>query len=633
MKAVRILVLGCVLLSGLSFPGEAAVKTLEIPLTLEYPLVRSLLINHLFSDPGQKAIVVDEEGGCRHIQLWAPETMADGSLLKITCRIKVRAGVRIIGLCFDPVEWQGYIEVWQRVHLEPGSWRLHFQTVESNLLGEDRQPATVAGFVWKLVKSHVHAYLDQFAVNLEPPVQDLGIQLPLLFRPEMEQKVKAWLSTLRSGPVEVNDLAMKVPLAMDVEVPKAQIEEEKAPRPLAQADLDAFTRYWEAWDSYLVHQILALSRRPLSPDEKWELLAVLLDMRYGFLEALQNRYPKRDLVREQFLETWRRLTPILRKHLTAGATPSLLYYLAFFTANDALTYLDHLGPSLGLDISIRGMRRMARLISREDVFPALEYSYTPNQELRRTLGWGPLSDQGGPAFDGLEMDLKEPDKPQRSNNQNSFFLKSWFVRPAYAATRQSRMSELIKWLPPRGKIWQYFQRVKDLTEQSASTLLDNEGLEPSFREPFRNLVLATAWQESCWRQFVRAGDKIRCLRSYNQTSVGLMQINERVWRGIYSRQKLRWDIAYNAKAGCEILKKYLMRYGLNKMDAQQPEELDLLIKSVYAMYNGGPKQFQRYMERSQRNKLFLSDVLFAQKLAWVEGGVFEKALKCLGGEP
>jgi soluble lytic murein transglycosylase-like protein len=145
--------------------------------------------------------------------------------------------------------------------------------------------------------------------------------------------------------------------------------------------------------------------------------------------------------------------------------------------------------------------------------------------------------------------------------------------------------------------------------------------------------LATAWQESCWRQFVRAGDKIRCLRSYNQTSVGLMQINERVWRGIYSRQKLRWDIAYNAKAGCEILKKYLMRYGLNKMDAQQPEELDLLIKSVYAMYNGGPKQFQRYMERSQRNKLFLSDVLFAQKLAWVEGGVFEKALKCLGGEP
>lgn len=63
---------------------------------------------------------------------------------------------------------------------------------------------------------------------------------------------------------------------------------------------------------------------------------------------------------------------------------------------------------------------------------------------------------------------------------------------------------------------------------------------------------------------------ITFLSSYNRTSAGTMQINERVWRGIYGEVSLRWDIRYHALAGCEILHRYLTKYALTRVPS--PEE-------------------------------------------------------------
>ena len=70
-------------------------------------------------------------------------------------------------------------------------------------------------------------------------------------------------------------------------------------------------------------------------------------------------------------------------------------------------------------------------------------------------------------------------------------------------------------------------------------------------DTYRRLVPATAWQESCWRQFIRRGGKLVAIRS-RVGSVGIMQVNERVWRGVYDRKGLVGDIAYNTRAGAEI---------------------------------------------------------------------------------
>ena len=122
--------------------------------------------------------------------------------------------------------------------------------------------------------------------------------------------------------------------------------------------------------------------------------------------------------------------------------------------------------------------------------------------------------------------------------------------------------------------------------------------------------------------------KLTYLLSYNNSSVGLMQVNERVWRGIYDTQRLRWDIHYNASAGCEIVDLYLQKYALRKYGPGILKKTDTLAQLVYAMYNGGPSQYDKFLKRSNANELYDSDRLFAQKYDWVKNRDWEQVGKC-----
>ena len=148
---------------------------------------------------------------------------------------------------------------------------------------------------------------------------------------------------------------------------------------------------------------------------------------------------------------------------------------------------------------------------------------------------------------------------------------------------------------------------------------------------FHQLIQAMAWQESCFRQFVVKDKKLTYLLSYNQSSVGLMQINERVWRGMFNRESLRWDIDYNARAGCRITALYLQKYALRDKKLSQKIDNKTMARLVYAMYNGGPSQYGKFLDRLKRNKLYQSDELFWEKYQWVSSGDVGKVSKCLVG--
>ena len=110
-----------------------------------------------------------------------------------------------------------------------------------------------------------------------------------------------------------------------------------------------------------------------------------------------------------------------------------------------------------------------------------------------------------------------------------------------------------------------------------------------------------------------------------------MQINERVWRGIYDVEKLRWDISYNAKVGSEVLERYLRRYALRKMDPENPLDENTLARVMYAMYNGGPGQLKKFLKRHKKKGFYLSDKLFWEKYLWSKEQQWVKLNKCLIG--
>ncbi|MBV5267467.1 MAG: hypothetical protein JZU67_02940, partial [Burkholderiaceae bacterium] len=135
---------------------------------------------------------------------------------------------------------------------------------------------------------------------------------------------------------------------------------------------------------------------------------------------------------------------------------------------------------------------------------------------------------------------------------------------------------------------------------------------------------------SCFRQFLEKKGKITYMLSYNNSSVGMMQVNERVWRGLYDLKHLRWNIRYNARAGCEILEQYFTRYALSKKQAGQLDS-DTLACALYAMYSGGPGDFQKFLQRIAGGKRLLTDNLFQEKYSWVKKDQWNHITKCLGG--
>jgi hypothetical protein len=269
--------------------------------------------------------------------------------------------------------------------------------------------------------------------------------------------------------------------------------------------------------------------------------------------------------------------------------------------------LDRLGPAIGLEISADGLRRLARLINAKTTGDPLRYDQAVDPALQRLffLPVAPASEQ-----------------------PSAFRFNLWPVSSSWAAASTGRLD---LWAPRKEQLGEYLPLVASLLNKTVDEELKKAKLEPQVARLFRQLVLATAWQESCWRQFVVIKDKVQPLSSHSG-DVGLMQINEKVWRGFYDIQKLRWDVAYNSRAGAGVLLNYLVMYALKNAENKRPGGLDNLARASYSAYNGGPSQISRYRNPGAASTHKKVDAAFWKKYQQVKVGNELKVAQCLDGD-
>ncbi len=335
------------------------------------------------------------------------------------------------------------------------------------------------------------------------------------------------------------------------------------------------------------------------------LLDALIESRYRLRDALsEGPDAETDTVREWFLNSWQALAPTVRRIGLEQSGQEHLLLLGVITAGDALEALDRLGPSVGLDISADGVRRLARMINEGAGEELLEYTTGVDPALRELLE---SSLQAAP--------------PSAWRLEFSFF-------PQAIAADTNRLN---RWAPKRADLPEYLPSVAALLQASTDEAADRRGLNKEYRELFRRIVFTTAWQESCWRHYVVSDDqKLVPLRS-GTGDVGLMQVNERVWRGFYDQQQLRWDIDYNSGAGAEVLVDYLMKYALRKGEHRQPGGVTNLARATYSAYNGGPSQVARYRSAKASAYGKKVDAAFWDKYQQVAAGNELAVSTCLGG--
>jgi hypothetical protein len=310
-----------------------------------------------------------------------------------------------------------------------------------------------------------------------------------------------------------------------------------------------------------------------------------------------------------------------------------LRQLAFFTATDALAIVEKLGPAIGIELTPQGLRRLSSLLGEEGKEAGLEYSYELDPRIRELLGLGPPLPESGPSFDAEEFESPE-ESEEESLPPNESLWNGYLLRLASAGDRAPPIPpEVREWIPPQSKegLPQYLSKVHQILQNATEETLSKNQNFSKYNSLYRVLVLATAWQESCWRQLEKKRDKVTYLLSYNRTSVGLMQINERVWRGLYQLDKLRWDIRYNALAGAEILNLYMKEYAVIRMEAQGLTDETILARAVYAMYNAGPDELQKFLKRYRSNSPHDIDRLFKEKYELAQKGDFERIALCLIG--
>ncbi|MFT5700350.1 MAG: hypothetical protein ACI8ZB_003224 [Desulforhopalus sp.] len=607
----------------LFFSTLSLAQVVTIPLTLDEHILTSLLVDSAFTGKGRSTEVVGREGDCLFVKLENPKYRIEKNLLKLEMALTVHGGTEIGGRCLFPLQWEGYLVLWQNPIFVGDEFALSFKIEDSQLLNQNREPAGIAGVVWDLVKPNIYEYLERVKIDLAPPVSHLQAFLGPLFKKEAQTTTSAMLDSLHRGKVYVADQKMTVELVAEVDETYQPVADVVPLTPQERAEIITL---WERWDSLLVHLISMMAHGVLDSQERQLLMDSLLESRYAFSAALEKTELDGDLVRVQFLEVWKSLGPLFRRQLYSQSSGNSLGFLAFFTAGDALALFDAMGPTFGIELSQEGLLYLAEMLSGEST--PLPYLLELDEGLREFFDLKP-QEKGGSYME----EMKEIDLPEDETVEPLSFLFDLLISPVYAegTTKIPGYPEIIKWKVPADPYPDYVDRVRDVLTRAVDTILDGEDIPPSLKGIFAEMIPAMAWQESCFRQFVVKKKKLTYLLSYNGSSVGVMQINERIWRGLYDRNRLRWDIDYNAVAGCEILALYLNRYVLRDASWAKGDKPRLLARLLYSMYNGGPGQYKKFLQREKSGKHYKSDQLFAEKLNWTMKKKWEKIRLCLVG--
>ncbi len=632
---IKILFLLPVLVFFSPLQAQASTETVSLPLSIEYQLLKSIVIKVAYTDQGQSAILLNENDGCQKITISEPSIREEGKQILFETKVHVVAGTYMLNNCVLPIEWEGYLALVQKPVVD-SKWNLTFDTIDSTLYDKHHRSSEISGIVWDLVKTQVYEYLEGITINLAPPVFELKSVLVELFPFDQQAHVQRMLASMRPGKIDPTSVALQIGIL--TEVVETNKEEKDIKREQISTDeLELFIDTWEAWDSFLVYMLTFFLKEPLSEADRQIFLDTLLETRYRFVTDLLDGMVERDFVREQFISAWKKLSPIFRSQLGDNPSKSIFGYLSFFTAADALSALDKISPTIGIEISRNGLIRLAGLLS-EDKSLTLDYRPGVNSELRRVLGFGAPLKKMGPVTNSEELEIGEEETDLIEDNDSSFtkLIMSFVSRSAWAKADKPAVTfkDIIPWVFAKKNFEPYVDRIKALLEEASDDALNDSKIEERYHDLYRRIVLSTAWQESCFRQFRVRKKKVTYLLSYNRTSVGLMQVNERVWRGMYDRQHLRWDIQYNVAAGCEILNIYIKKYALDrikKMKIEMTLDDDTFARIVYAMYNGGPGQFEKILRRNKEGTFYSSDKLYFEKYSWVKNRQWENIRKCLIG--
>jgi len=619
------LCMGILLSAGFAWSSTATAAVLEVPIALDYRILEEGLKQQVFTGPLTTAEVFSDEQHCNSLVLSDPRVSgADSGQIRVLVSATSTNGTFLGGQCLIAQKWEGLIETFQVPHTDAASATVTFEIVDTTILSKEGKPEPIPELLELWINQNVQSHLDAVSLDLLPALEgvqevlDSTIDPSVLKGGDAGAAVGSTLSNLRL--VEVRPTADALVAELAVDVPDAPPDWQlPAQSVLSDEELAQWDADWQAWDAFATWMIKTMAISA-SPEVVEALADTLLEARYELRDALARDDRNRDQVRDLFLSTWERLAPIAGQIQLGLPGAQAMQYAGFVSSGEALKAMDLLAPHLGIRIDSNSLRALARMLVPAVTDYDLRYDMSVDPELRALLGLPPQF-----------ADEEPPDEVTPIVVANRASILDWFISSARAATIDPELvARLDSWVPKRREIDDYLAAVEKLLDSIVVAERARGKVPPTYFELHENLLRATAFTESCWRQFVERKGTVQPITSYSG-SVGLMQVNANVWRGVYEIGPLQSNIGYNARAGNEILVHYLVDYAIRKKEHELSDDPDSLARATYAVYNGGPKHLTRYRNPKTSESLKHIDDTFLKKYHSIQDEGQAAVKECLAG--
>lgn len=608
-----LIILSCIFIPLLGF---AQVQHVQVQMNIPLSFIRQLTYQSLeFDDKGKANMDQDE---CNQAVLENPKLWIEQDFIHLNADIQAVIGVAVLGACRQTSPFNGQLHILLQAKAQAAMPAIIFEPVSAELSSDGKTQSLFNSLLKLLAEHKILPPLRAIRIDIAQALHDLDLTLEY-WLPNIDANTPGLVERSRLGQIDIGREGIQAQLVFSVNAFNQTVKEP----PLDRSELVAWQSVEDELDGFVTHIVLYLIEANEDSNQREELLDILLDTRYNIANVLAGQTDDVSLsidpVRGLFIDSWDRLRPYLQQlPSTKNDKTTMFQLLGFLAGGDALKALDNLGPEYGIEITRDGLRRMARMLLGNDA-PA---SFTPlpldiNPALRKYLDLEPVPDQL--LHDPGSSPDQIPLNPETGSLDPGWL--DFILTPVFA--QQGSFRGLVE---DSKDLDTYIAQAQAFIDQQTKRLIDESTKIPAGQtDDFRVLVKATAWKESCWRQYTGSPDKPELLTS-SAGAVGMMQINPRVWRGIYDIEKLSTNLAYNIFTGAQILEHYLVDYALRKGE----DRLGDAYSATYAAYNGGPGHLSRYRKAETPERLKLIDNAFIKAFQQIKKRGRPELNSCFG---
>ena len=389
-----VIIIGTILMLLANSADAAQVR---LPLRISYLILDETLKAQVFT-PGGRATFWSGSDPCQYFYGENPRLGSNGSTVKLETVGTMNLGLSVAGKCLSPISWNGIIEFETEPYVTP-DLMLKLRVTDINLYNIQHEKTLIAGRGFDLIKGYYIPRIETFKFDLNTPVHQLGELAQLGAAPDVAQRIKVALSTMRSiPPVVVDGDGMRVMVEMTVPSVATPVVS-GTPAPLTPAEIEAWQTALDQWDAFFVFATKQVGLTSQDKQLRDQLFNLLLDSRYRLVDAIAHPQPSNgpDPVRLLFLDTWSQFVAIVQSAAQRGMLGSrALEFLSFISAGDALFALDQAAPALGVRISADDLRRLAHLMAPTYAADPLKFNFDEDPELRHLFGTTQPLESSGP---------------------------------------------------------------------------------------------------------------------------------------------------------------------------------------------------------------------------------------------